>query len=74
MIYEIRAIMFFDTLDEAMDFFTDCEMALPKATVVNPCAENQECSFADAILCHHDNHPPEECTLNQHIDNCPICP
>jgi len=74
MIYEVRATMFFDIENEADDFFHDCEVALPKATVVNPDQPNQECSRADLIKCHHDDHPPEPCTLNTHIDNCPITP
>lgn len=72
MIYEVRATMFFDELDEADGFFHDCEVALPKSVVVNPGQENQECSYADFIQCRHDAHPAEPCTLNQHIDNCPV--
>ena len=71
MIYEVRAIMFFDEQDQARDFFHDCEIALEKAVVVNPGQPNQQCSEADFIECRHDDHPPEPCTLNQHIDNCP---
>ena len=74
MIYEVRATMFFDQEDEAIDLFHDCEMALPKAIVINPGQFNQECSVADFILCNHDLHPPEPCTLSQHIDNCPLEP
>jgi len=72
MFYEVRATMFFTDQDEAVDFFHDCEVALPKTSVINPAQENQECSRADLILCRHDDHPPEACTLNQHIDNCPV--
>lgn len=72
MIYEVRAIMFFATEDEADDFFHDCEVALPKATVVNPGQPNQQCSESDLIKCQHDDHPSEPCTLNSHIDNCPV--
>lgn len=74
MIYEVRASFFFDVEDEAKDFFHDCEQTLPKATVINPGQPNQECSVADLILCHHDDHPPEACSLNEHIDNCPLQP
>ena len=74
MIYEVRATMFFDQEDEALDFFHDCEVALPKSTVVNPGQPNQECSQANLIECHHDNRPPESCDLNEHIDNCPDSP
>lgn len=74
MIYEVRATMFFNQEDEADDFFHDCEVALPKATVVNPGQPSQECSTADLIKCRHDDHPPEPCTLNTHVDNCPLIP
>ncbi len=72
MIYEVRATMFFDQENEADDFFHDCQVALPKATVVNPGQENQQCSETDLIKCQHDAHPPKSCTLNTHIDNCPL--
>lgn len=71
MIYQVTARMFFDSEDETKDFFHDCEIALSKAIVVNPGMPDQECSEAEYIQCHHDNHPPEPCNLNQHIDNCP---
>lgn len=74
MIYEVRARFFFDNQDEALDFYNDCNNALPKATAVNPGQPNQECSQADLVLCNHDGHPPEACNLNQHIDNCPDSP
>lgn len=73
MIYEVRARMFFDKEDEAIDFYHDCELALPKATVVNPCQDNQECSGADLIRCRHDQHPNEPCDLNWRMTNCPVC-
>lgn len=74
MIYEVRATMFFTERDEAVDFIHDCSIALTKAVVVNPCLDNQQCSQVDGIFCHHDNHPPEACTLDYHEDNCPVCP
>lgn len=71
MIYEVRATMYFTDLEDADDFFDNCQDALEKATVVNPGQPNQECSQADLILCHHDDHPPESCHLGEHHDNCP---
>ena len=71
MIYEVRATMFFDKVDEATDFLHDCEVALPKATVVNPGQDNQECSVVDYMKCHHNEQPPEPCELITHEDNCP---
>lgn len=71
MIYEVTARFYFDEEDEAVDFFHDCELTLPKATIINPGQENEQPSYADLIICRHDTHPPEPCDLNQHIDNSP---
>lgn len=71
MIYEVRARFFFEDENQATDFMDDCRKALSNATVVNPGEPNQECSTADLVLCHHDDHPPYECLLNEGINNCP---
>lgn len=71
MIYEVRAVMFFDSENEARDFFHDCEIALPKATVVKPGQPDQQYSWADRLYCGHDKTPPTPCSLLDHIDNQP---
>ncbi len=70
MIYEVRADLFFEKEDEAVDFAHDCEVALAKAVVVNPGQENQQCSGYDYLECRHDQHPLEPCSIITHEDNC----
>lgn len=72
MIYQVTAVMLFTRHDEAVDFFHDCELALPKATVIHPGEANQECSYSNFIHCRHDQVPGGSCDLAQHIDNCPV--
>jgi len=74
MFYEVRANIFFHSEDEARDFYHDCQVALPKGSVVNPCAPNQQCSIIDHLICRHDENPNEACTSLGHEDNCPECP
>lgn len=74
MKWQVNAKLYFDIKDEAADFFTDCKNTLPKATVVNPCLPNQECSRATLVECFHDDMPHENCEVIQDIDNCPECP
>lgn len=71
MIYQVTATMFFKDRDEASDFFHDCEVALPKATVVKLGQTDQECSRAVWDECHHDEQPPLPCEVILEIDNCP---
>lgn len=71
MFYEVRADIFFTEEDEAVDFFHDCQLALPKGTVVNPGQENQQCSAIDYLKCHHDDNPNTPCELIDHEDDCP---
>lgn len=74
MIYQITVNFFFSIEDEAKDFFHDCEIALPKTTVVKPGQPDQQCSEADRNDCNHDLTPPHSCILKAHIDNCPTTP
>lgn len=74
MFYEVRATMFFKDQDKALDFYLYCGATLGHAHVVNPGTASQECSSADYILCRHDDHPPEACTLNRHVENSPGLP
>jgi len=74
MIYEVTATLFFNTEDEAKDFYHDCEIALAKAIVVKPDQPDQQCSVIERIGCRHDLSPPEPCVLTEHEDNCPLAP
>lgn len=74
MIYEVRANFYFASEDEARDFFNDCIVALPKATVIHPCQPNMQFSQAALIQNNHDIAPPEPCEFLSVIDNEPICP
>lgn len=74
MIYQVRATLFFDDADEAGDFYHDCENALPKATVVNPLTQNQECSCIELLKNHHDENPPSPCRTIEFDHNCPSPP
>ncbi len=73
MFYQIRASLFFDTVDEAVDFYHDCELALPRATVINPCTPEQQVSKIETIHCSHDVFPHSPCTLLAREDNTPVC-
>ena len=72
MFYQVTATFFFDESDEANDFYHDCAVALPKATVVNPGQPNQECSRVVMLECRHDEHPVQPCEHLQEADNCPL--
>lgn len=61
MFYQVKANLFFTESDEANDFFHDCQVALPKCSVVNPGDPNQEPSKIELILCHHDDNPNIPC-------------
>jgi len=72
MFYEVRATMYFTKEDEARDFYYDCEMALPKASVINPDTPTAQHSRAELIENHHDSEPTNPCLLLEFITNGPI--
>lgn len=74
MFYEVRANLYFSSQDEADDFYHDCEVALPKATVVNPGTPEQECSTIELLFCRHDEHPLLPCSVLEKADDCPVPP
>lgn len=74
MIYQVRLNLYFTSEDEANDFYHDGEIALPKATVINPLTPNQECSIIELIENHHDEDPHAPCYLIKSQDNCPVPP
>lgn len=74
MFYQVRANLFFHEEDEAIDFYHDCQIALPKASVINPGTPEQECSVIDFIKCYHDEQPHGSCDAISHEDNCPLSP
>lgn len=69
MIYQVTANLFFDTHDEAVDFYHDCEVALPKSTIVNPTSQNAEFSIIQLIHNHHDDDPNQPCDLEASANN-----
>jgi len=71
MFYDVHATLHFTDPDEAVDFYHDCQLALPKASVVNPDTDEQECSFIERLDNHHDLHPHQPCIRTHFQDNCP---
>ncbi len=69
MIYQVRANIFFDEVDEARDFYHDCEVALHKGITVNPDAVNAQKSIAELLLCGHDTDPAEPCDIVTAIES-----
>lgn len=63
MIWEVRARLFFDEHDEALDFYHDCQIAHEKAVIVNPDTENAEFATIELIENHHDEDPNAPCGL-----------
>lgn len=63
MIYQVRANLFFDSEDEAKDFYHDCELAFTKSRTLNPDAENIEPGTIELIKNRHENNPNEPCEL-----------
>jgi len=63
MIYQVRANLFFDKHDEAVDFYHDCEVAFPKSIIVNPNSENSEFATIELIENHHDDNPNSPCFI-----------
>jgi len=71
MIYQVRANLYFESEDEANDFYHDCELAFAKSTLVNPDSENEESSRIELIENHHDQDPNEPCHVVAFRDNHP---
>ena len=61
MFYRVRADLPFTDLDEANDFFHDCELALPKAQTINPGTETEEEGHIIIEKCYHDQTPTIPC-------------
>lgn len=62
MIYQVRANLYFDEMDEAADFYHDCELAFAKAIAVNPESIEEEPSEIESIENHHDESPNAPCS------------
>lgn len=74
MIYEVNAKLLFASEDESKDFFRDCELALIKATVINPNEPNMEFSHAERLISNHELNPNEPSVLLEVIHNEPPHP
>lgn len=61
MIYEVRARMFFVTIDLADDFIDNCKDAMERAIVVHPDEDNQQGCSIELIKCFHDETPVKPC-------------
>lgn len=72
MIYQVTANMLFDIEDEALDFYHDCELALAKATVINPGQPNEEYSYCEIALSNHELDPNQPSVIIQYENNMPI--
>lgn len=71
MIYEVRANLFFKEEDEAIDFFGDCQLALPKSVVVHPDDPNAERPRVELIKCYHDEQPTKPCEVVECLTSAP---
>lgn len=71
MIYQVRANLYFQYLDEAKDFYHDSELALEKSTSVNPDSPNAEYGTIEFIQNHHDENPTSPCLLTLHKTTAP---
>jgi len=74
MFYRVKADILFSIEDEANDFYHDCEVALPKGSVIHPDEPNQECSHIELHRCYHDLVPNQPCIKVDQQDNCPEPP
>jgi len=70
MFYRVTADLLFDRLDEATDFFHDCQRACPKSVVINEGEENEERGHCEILHCRHDEDPALPCDKIDEID-CP---
>lgn len=71
MLYEVRAKLFFEIEDEALDFQHDCERALAKSVVLNPDTPSVEYGTIERIENHHDADPNTPCHSLELISNEP---
>lgn len=74
MIYQVRANLYFNIEDEAIDFYHDCELAYLKSTVVNPGQLEAEYSSIQRILSNHDLDPNQPSVLLESNTNEPPPP
>jgi len=74
MIYEVRIRLFFDSEDEARDFYHDGEMAWPKSIPLNPDTPAQEPRSIELIENHHDEDPNAPCVVIEHMIDTPLIP
>jgi len=63
MIYQVRAVLYFDGEDEANDFIHDCQIAAGKSITINPGQENEEHAFIEKIINNHDENPVLSCSI-----------
>lgn len=61
MFYRVSADLVFTEEDEAKDFLHDCQVALPKSSVINPGQNNEERSTILTQNCYHDEDPVKPC-------------
>lgn len=54
MIYRVHAMLAFKIPDEGVDFYHDCEVALAKASIINPSTLKEERGFIMLERCWHD--------------------
>ena len=71
MFYQVRANILFSIEDEAVDFYYDCQIALPKGAVINPDQPNMEWSHIELLKNHHDTNPNQPCDVIASEDNKP---
>ncbi len=74
MIYEVNAKLLFNDTDEAIDFYLDCELALAKATTVNPGQPNTEYSTIEMLISNHDLEPNKPSVILKSSSNHPPPP
>ena len=63
MFYRVIATLAFTIEDEATDFYHDCEIALPKASTINPNQPNIERGTIRMQKCYHDETPTKPCEV-----------
>lgn len=61
MFWRVHADLAFTVEDEANDFYHDCEVALPKASIINPDERNEERGTILLEKCFHDLNPSIPC-------------
>jgi len=63
MFFRVRANLPFTNEDEANDFYHDCQVAFPKASIINPGLPNQETRSISLGKCYHDQDPTIPCEV-----------